>query len=226
MRILLAEDDHRLGKMLKTMLEKDNFQVEWVISGKTAKHKILNTEYDMLILDWMLPEVSGIEICRLIRSYNEKCGIIIITARDNIEDRILGLDIGADDYIIKPFTYKELWARVRSVSRRGIINESSLEEVFRINDLDINLTAHFISRNNQEIYLTNREFQVFNLLVLNYGNLVTREEFLSNIWGDNYNISPCILDNIISNIRRKVENHIRIIHAVRGQGYKMEKINA
>ena len=222
MRVLLAEDDVRLGKLIKHLLEQHAMQVEWVTRGDTAIDYGLHSTYDMIILDWMMPGYTGIEVCARLRKQNFQGAILLLTARDAITDRILGLDTGADDYLVKPFEFSELLARMRALSRR--CGKKLQEEVVRLNDLALNRTTRGILRGEEEIRLTAREFQLLDLLIQNQGRVVPRELILDRIWGLEAEVSSNTLDAYIRLLRKKIStagNEVTIQN-IRGIGYKLE----
>lgn len=226
MKILLAEDEPRLGSMIKNLLEQDGFQTDWVASGDLAYEHARNFSYNILILDWMMPQETGLSVCQRLRNDGYKGGILMLTCRDGIDDRISGFDVGADDYIIKPFKYKELWARIRALSRRISREqgqEEPAEEFIRIADLELRSLTRGVYRGNKEILLTGREFQIFQLLALQQGQVLSQEKILNCIWGVDSEVSPSTLERFISQLRKKVErDEKRFIHNIKGQGYKME----
>jgi len=175
-RILLAEDDCRLGKLIEHMLVKEKIQVDWVQQGNVAFEYATYAPYDVLVLDWMLPGETGINVCGRLRKNGYQGSILMLTARDALEDRILGLDTGADDYIVKPFEFAELMARIRALARRSGLQLK--EEIVQVGDLVLNRSAHTAIRGRREIQLTVREFQLLDLLVQNNGCVLSRELLL------------------------------------------------
>lgn len=222
MRILLAEDDARLGKLIKHMLEKENMWVDWVQRGDGVWNYLNHMKYDVVILDWLMPGQSGIEVCDLLRKKGYYGGILMLTAKDTLDDRILGLDMGADDYLVKPFEFAELLARIRAVARRGGI--TFREEIVRMGDLLINRSAKTVQRGDREIKLTGREFQLLDLLVQNRGQVLPRDVILDRVWGLESEVTQNTLDAYIRLLRKKIEvpEGDALIHNIRGIGYKLE----
>lgn len=221
MRILLAEDDCRLGNLIKHMLEKQDIQVDWVQQGDTAYEYATYAPYDVIILDWMMPGETGIDVCNRLRKEGYQGNILMLTARDTLEDRVLGLDTGADDYIVKPFEFAELMARIRALSRRGSLKLA--EEIVQIGDLTLDRSAHMVKQSGQEIQLTAREFQLLDLLVQNKGRVLSREILLDRVWGLETEVTPNNLEAYIRLLRKKISASQKVsIYNVRGIGYKLE----
>lgn len=223
MKILLAEDDHRLGKLLEHILKrKEGYTVEWYTNGREAYEYALESHYDVLILDWMLPELDGITVCQRLRQNGYIGAILILTAKDDVQDRVKGLDSGADDYLTKPFEFEELFARIRVLSRRNYAPIQ--EDVFIFGDLTIDRTKHTLHRNGIEISLTPKEFQLLDLLIRNKGKVLTREVILDRVWGYNADVTSNSVDAYIRLLRKKVdkEGEKTIICNIRGVGYSVE----
>lgn len=224
MNILLAEDDERLGKLIHHMLTKEYHLVDWVKNGKEAYEYARLTEYDVLLLDWMMPDKSGIDICKELRKKGYKGGILFITARDAIEDMVLGLDSGADDYIIKPFEFEELLARIRAVSRR---KEKVIEDIIEVRDLSLNLTNHLATKSHKPIDLSKKEYHLLELLLRNKNQVISREILFEKIWGFDTYVSENALDSMIKLLRKKIDspNSPSLIQTVRGIGYMVRDKN-
>ena len=173
MRVLLAEDDKRLGRLIEYMLAQKRIQVEWITTGTDIFEYAMYSEYDILILDWMLPGVTGIDACRALREAGYEKAILMLTAKDTIEDRVTGLDAGADDYLVKPFEFEELLARLRALGRRS--TQKIQQEIIEVGDFTLNRTTKVLKKKNQVIQLSPREFQLFDLLAQNLGVVVPRD---------------------------------------------------
>lgn len=222
MRILLAEDDVKLGRLIKHMLEKAAIQVDWVVRGDAAIDYAVHSPYDVIILDWMMPGETGIAVCDHLRKLGYQGAILMLTARDDVNDRVLGLDTGADDYLVKPFEFAELLARVRALSRRSTVKIK--EEVLQVGSLSLNRTTRIVQRGDSEIQLTVREYQLLDLLMQNSGHVVPRDLILDRIWGLDASISSNNLDAYIRLLRKKIgyaEEDVEIQN-IRGIGYKLE----
>lgn len=222
MRILLAEDDPRLGKLIKHMLEKENMRVDWVQRGDEVWEITRQWSHDVIILDWMMPGQSGIEVCAALREEGCNAGILMLTARDTVDDRVLGLNTGADDYLVKPFEFAELLARVRALGRRGGMQFQ--EEIVQVGDLCINRSTRTVQRGNRVIQLTGREFQLLDLLVRNRGQVLPREVILDRIWGLETEVAQNNLDAYVRLLRKKIDlpDEPVLIQNVRGVGYRLE----
>lgn len=225
MRILLAEDDNKLGNLVKHMLEKVDFQVDWTIRGDTALEYALYSPYDVIVLDWMMPGHDGLYVCDRLRKSGYQGAILMLTARDAVDDRVIGLDTGADDYLVKPFEFAELLARIRALARRS--SAKIREDIVQVGKLVVNRSAHSVQVDNTEVQLTSREFQLLDLLLQNKGSVVPREVILDRIWGLDANVSSNNLDAYVRLLRRKVNisGDDVLIQNVRGVGFKLEVNN-
>ena len=222
MRILLAEDDQRLGKLIKYMLEQNLIQVEWVTDGSDIYDYAKFTDYDILVLDWMMPGESGVDACRRLRKDGYERAILMLTARDSVEDRVTGLDAGADDYLVKPFEFVELLARLRALGRRS--TQKIQQDVVEVGGFTLNRTAKVLKKADQVIQLSPREFQIFDLLAQNLGIVVPRDIILDRIWGLESDVSSNNIDSYMKILRKKLDtgDGRTIIKTVRGVGYKLE----
>ncbi len=222
MRVLLAEDDQRLGKLIKYMLEQNEITVEWVTSGDMIYEYAMYEEYDVLVLDWMMPVESGVSACKRLRENGYEKAILILTAKDSVEDRVTGLDAGADDYLVKPFEFAELLARLRALGRRS--NQKIQQDVVQVGEFTMDRTSKILKKQDQVIQLSPREFQIFDLLAQNIGIVVPRDIILDRIWGLESEVSSNNIDSYVKLIRKKLdlgEGKI-MIHTIRGVGYKLE----
>ena len=222
MKVLLAEDDVRLGRLVKHMLETEQHQVQWVARGDEALAAATDGGFDVLVLDWMMPELSGVELCRRLRDDGYARPILMLTARDALDDRIAGLDSGADDYLVKPFEFGELFARLRALSRRG---ETPLkEDLLEMGNWVLDRNLRVLRREDVEVQLSAREFQLLDLLAQNKGRVLTREMLLDRVWGLGSEVSENTLDAYIRLLRKKLDQpgDRPMITTVRGVGYKVE----
>lgn len=223
MNILLVEDDLRLGRLIVHMLEKiSGYRVIWLTNGKEVENNVLSYHFDVVIIDWMIPFISGVETCRNLRRSGYTGAIIMVTAKDELQNRVEGLDAGADDYLVKPFEFEELFARIRALSRRHLAPIH--EDLLYIKDLMIDRTNYIVKHKEKESRLTPREFQLLDLLVQNKGQTLTREVILDRIWGYNADITTNAIDASIKLLRKKIDlpNEKTLIQSVRGVGYKFE----
>ena len=222
MRVLLAEDDARLGKLTKYMMEQNGIQVEWVKRGDEIVEYANYDDYDVLVLDWMMPGESGVDACTRLRENGYEKAILILTARDDVADRVTGLDAGADDYLVKPFEFAELLARLRALGRRS--SQKIQQDVVKVGDFTLNRTAKVLKKKDQVIQLSPREFQIFDLLAQNLGIVVPREIILDRIWGLESEVSSNNIDSYVKLIRKKLDlgDGSTMIQTIRGVGYKLE----
>lgn len=223
MNILLAEDDLQLGELICFMLKKKGgYKVDWVTEGEDAYDYATASHYDVLILDWMMPNGDGISVCRKLRSTHYSGAILMLTAKDAVEDRINGLDAGADDYLIKPFEIEELLARLRALTRRNYA--PILEDQIFIHGLTLNRTSQTVLQGKEEIQLSPREFQLLDLLVQNKGQVLPREVILDRIWGLDADVSTKTIDATIKLLRKKLDKFRKqdMLQSIRGVGYKIE----
>ena len=221
MKILLAEDDVKLGRLIKHMLETEQHQVEWVVRGDEAVVRATDEVFDIIVLDWMMPGISGLDACRQLREQGYKKPVLMLTAKDAVDDKVRGLDGGADDYLIKPFEFSELFARVRALGRRG---EAPLqEEIVTVGIWQLNRTRRTVTRGHSEIQLSAREYQLLDVLIQNRGLVVPREVLLDRVWGLGSEVSDNNLDAYIRLLRKKIDDPETetLIQTVRGIGYKV-----
>lgn len=223
MKVLFAEDDVKLGSLVKRFLENEKFQVDWVESGDVALDYAQAGEYDILILDWMMPEKSGVAVCESMRKQGYQGGVLMLTARDSVEDKVMGLDIGADDYLVKPFEFCELRARIASIMRRR--GYALKKDLLCVGDLVLDKVSHQVMRGETEIALTKREFAVLEFLLINQGATVPRDVILDRIWGFDGEVTPNTLDVYIKMLRNKIDlqGGPSLIKNVRGVGYRVDK---
>jgi DNA-binding response OmpR family regulator len=223
--ILLVEDEKTLAKALKFNLEKEGFRVEVAFDGEEALNAMSRKEPDLVILDLMLPKIDGYEVCRSIRRSSD-VPIIMLTARDEDIDKILGLELGADDYMTKPFNTRELLARIRAILRRTVQQAAAAKNFIKIGDLQIDAIKRKVTVKGREVTLTSREFNLLSLLASNPGKVYSREELLEEIWGDDYSGDVRTVDVHIRHLREKIEEfpaEPNIILTVWGAGYKFRE---
>lgn len=220
MRILLAEDDKRLSKMVAYLLKKENYIVDCVYDGEEAMSYIDLADYDIAILDWMMPKYDGIEVCRHIRRKGCQTAVLMLTARDSLDDRIEGLDSGADDYLAKPFEFPELLARLRALSRR--VNKTFYSDEVSCGDLKLNCSGAVLSRQDVQVSLSPRECQLVELLMRNENRTLPREQIISKVWGYDAEINSNTLDVTMKSIRHKLSklDLNGSVKTIRGIGYK------
>ena len=224
MRILVVEDEVNLNDIIVKKLKLEHYGVDSCFDGKEALDYIFSIEYDVIILDIMLPKLDGFEVLKKIRKQNIKTPVLLLTARDGIEDRVQGLDFGADDYLIKPFAFDELLARIRVLLRRNTNNASN---VFTIANLTVNCDSHEVSRDKISIKLSTREFTILEYMIRNKEKVLSREKIEQHIWDYNYEGGTNVVDVYIRYLRKKIGDNFspKLIHTIRGIGYILKVEN-
>ena len=222
MRILLIEDDVTICRLLKEGLEDESYAVDVAHDGSEGYRTASADEYDVIILDIMLPEMNGYEVCRALRKDGNKTPILMLTARDAERDIVEGLDTGADDYLAKPFSFDVLLARIRALLRRP--NEK-LEEILQVGDLKLDPSLKKVTRASQEITLTAKEYGVLEYLMRNKGKVLSKEQIISHVWDFDADVLPNNVELFIMFLRRKIDKPFKskLIHTVSGFGYKLEE---
>jgi len=222
MKILIVEDETKTGEYLKQGLGEAGFIVEMADNGLDGYHQAMTACFDLIVLDVMLPDVNGWRILQSLRSAGKGVPVLFLTARDSIDDRVKGLELGADDYLVKPFAFAELLARVRTLLRRR--SNPATELILRIADLDLDLTKHRVSRGHNRIRLSNKEFALLELLVRRQGEVLPRSLIASQVWDMNFDSDTNVIDVAIRRLRAKVDDafEIKLIHTVRGMGYMVD----
>src|SRR5919199_159881 len=221
MRLLIAEDETKLAAALARGLRGEGYAVDTAETGRAALQQARAYEYDAVILDIMLPAPDGVTVCRTLRDEGRWPAVLMLTARDGVQDRILGLDAGADDYLVKPFDFGELVARIRALLRR---TPAERPTVLTVGDVELDPAAHHVARQGERVDLTAREFAVLEYLLRRAGQVVTRAELLDHVWDQNYEGSTNIVDVYVGYLRRKVEEPFGkpLIRTVRGAGYVLD----
>jgi DNA-binding response OmpR family regulator len=222
MRILLVEDNRRLSSSLKMSLADDGYAVDAAYDGVEGQELAEMTPYDLIILDIMLPLRDGLEVCRELRQQKVNVPILMLTARDAVEDRVKGLDSGADDYLVKPFAIDELHARLRALLRRESTDKSG---VLKIADLSLDPAVHQVVRCGEILDLTAKEFALLEYLMRNPNRLITREMAEDHVWSYDYDGASNVVDVYIRRLRRKIDEpyELKLIETVRGVGYRIHK---
>jgi len=222
MRILLVEDNKRLSDSLKLSLKDDGYAVDTAYDGLDGEEMARTPVYDAIILDIMLPGKDGISICRDLRNQRVKTPILMLTARDALDDRVQGLDSGADDYLVKPFELEELRARIRALLRRDAPEKSG---TLQISDLELDPASHSVHRSGQPIDLTAKEFALLEYMMRHPNHVMTREMAEQHIWSDEHLIASNVVDVYIRRLRRKVDDPFdeKLLETLRGAGYRIRK---
>lgn len=222
MKLLVVEDEPKIGGYLRQGLAEAGFVVDLVHTGLDGHHLAMTESYDLVILDVMLPDIEGWQILKSLREAGKKVPVLFLTARDRVDDRVKGLELGADDYLVKPFAFSEFLARVRTLLRRGSV--SVLSEVLQLADLDIDLARHKVIRAGNRIKLTTKEFALLELLMRRKGEVLTRSLIASQVWDMNFDSDTNIVDVAIRRLRSKIDDNfeVKLIHTVRGMGYVLD----
>ncbi|HLD30949.1 MAG TPA: response regulator transcription factor [Patescibacteria group bacterium] len=222
MTILVVEDEHKITRFIQRGLEMEHYTVDAAYDGEEALQKIGVNDYDLIILDLMLPKKDGVEVCREIRKRKIGAPIIMLTARDTVEDRVRGLDEGADDYVVKPFAFGELLARIRALLRR---EKTVKRSVLQVADLILDPATHEVTRGDRVLDLTSKEYRLLDYFMRRPGQVCTRTMIGEHIWGYNFIDSSNVIDVSVSNLRRKVDgdNPVQLVKTVRNVGYKIVK---
>lgn len=222
MRILIAEDEKDLNVVLKKRLEEESYSVDACFEGQEALDYIACTEYDVILLDIMMPKRSGLEVLRTLRRNDRKTPVILLTAKDSVEDRVTGLDAGADDYLVKPFAFEELLARIRVMLRKRSGQSSNL---LRVGELTLDLGSYTVVREGRQISLSAKEFALLRYLMMNQGIILSRDQIEQHIWNYDYAGSSNMVDVYIRYLRKKIDDPFseKLIHTVRGAGYVLRE---
>lgn len=224
MRLLYAEDEEDLNKVVTKKLTEEGFSVDSCFDGREAIDNVQFTEYDAAILDIMMPHADGFAVLKELRKLKKNTPVLFLTARDSIEDRVTGLDSGANDYLVKPFSFEELLARIRVLTRE---KHGLTENILSIADLSLNLSSHTVTRGGTEISLTSKEYQLLEYLLYNKEKVLSREKIENHIWNYDYEGCTNVIDVYIRYLRKKIDDGFptKLIHTVRGAGYVIREEN-
>ena len=217
MRVLIVEDEKGILNFLKDGLQEENFAVDTAQDGASGLELALTNDYDIILLDWMIPGISGIEVCRQIRKENNSVPVIFLTAKDTVQDTVFGLEAGANDYIKKPFQFEELLARIRVQLRNNGAQLSALT----LGDITLNLDTHQVFRGETEIQLTQKEFALLEFLIRNKGKVCTRTRIIEHVWDIHFESDTSVIDVYINFLRKKLDtgDGKNYINTIRGVGY-------
>lgn len=221
MKILIVEDEQKTGDYLKQGLSEAGFNTDLLRDGFDGLHQAINDEYDLIILDVMLPSLDGWHILQRLRQMNNSMPVLFLTARDKVEDRVKGLELGADDYLVKPFAFSELLARVRTLLRRGKTKDP---EILQAADLVLDLLRRRVTRGTKRIDLTAKEFQLLELLLRRQGEVLPRSLIASQVWDMNFDSDTNVVEVAIRRLRAKIDDEydLKLIRTIRGMGYVLE----
>ena len=222
MRLLVCEDERDLNDIISMKLSSDGYSVDSAYDGKEAIDILSYTEYDAVILDVMMPEADGFEVLKSLRAAGKNTPVLFLTARDTVEDRVKGLDIGANDYLIKPFSFEELAARIRTMTRTAV---GSSTNVYEIADLRLDTGTQEVTRAGKEIKLSSKEYALLQYLMINKGIVISREKIEDHIWNFDYDGGTNVVDVYISYLRKKIDgdHDTKLIHTYRGRGYTIKE---
>ena len=221
MRILVIEDEKKVASFIKKGLEAEYFSVDLAFDGKEGLHFALNGDYDLIILDLMLPYKDGLSILREIRQEKILTPVLILTAKDSIKDKVIGLDSGADDYLAKPFSFDELLARIRAILRRRSVDE---DNILKAGDLILDTQTHKVLRKNTQIFLTPKEYAILEYLMRNKNKVVSRAKLTEHIYDFNFDTGTNVIDVFINKLRNKIDKGFdkQLIYTVRSIGYMIK----
>ncbi|MDX5419987.1 MAG: response regulator transcription factor [Hymenobacteraceae bacterium] len=223
MKILLIEDEPKVAAFIKKGLEEQAYDVDQAYDGTFGVKMALQKEYDVILLDVILPNINGIEVCREIRKHNANVAILMLTALGSTDDKITGLDAGADDYLTKPFEFKELLARIRALTRRG--TDTSSGEKLTIADLEMDVARKQVTRGGKLVNLTAREFTLLYYLLRNQGKVVSRVDITEQVWETSFETGSNVIDVYINFLRKKIDRGCdnKLIHTLVGMGYVLKE---
>lgn len=222
MRLLIAEDEKDLNSVISKTLQKNHYTVDSCYDGQEALSYLESAEYDAVILDLMMPKLNGLEVLKKLRASGSRVPVLVLTAKGSVDDRVTGLDAGADDYLVKPFAFDELLARIRVMLRR---ESGRSDHCYRIADLTIDCDARTVLRGDTPITLSSKEFSILEYMACNQGIVLTREKIEEHIWNYDYEGGSNVVDVYIRYLRKKIDEGFspRLIHTVRGTGYVLKE---
>jgi len=223
MKILLVEDDPKISSFVKIGLESKDCMVDVAFESNIGERLALTRNYDVIILDVVIPGISGFDLCRKIRDFGNPTPVIMLTSLDSVDDKLKGFDCGADDYLVKPFSFQELFARIKALVRRN--KEASVIPVIRVLDLELDSVTKKVTRNDQDVPLTATEYKILELLISNKDKVFDRIHIAEKVWGYNFNSGTNVIDVHINSLRKKIDkNHPqKLIHTKKGFGYVLSE---
>jgi two-component system, OmpR family, copper resistance phosphate regulon response regulator CusR len=223
MKILVVEDEPKVADFIKQGLKEHNFEVDIASDGRTGQDMALKAKYDLIVLDVNLPYISGFDVCKNLREKEIKCPIIMLTALGTTDDKIMGFDSGVDDYLVKPFEFRELLARIKALFKRSALSESQ-SKILEIADLTMNLEDKTVIRAGQKILLTAKEFGLLEYFIKNRGKVVSRMDIAADVWDIHFDTGTNVIDVYVNFLRKKVDKDFpqRLIHTMVGMGYIMK----
>jgi len=222
MRILVAEDERDLNRIITKRLEKEGYSVDSCFDGEESLDFLAVGEYDAVLLDIMMPKMDGLSVVRSMRSQNNNTPVLFLTAKDSVQDKVTGLDAGAEDYLVKPFAFDELLARIRVMTRKKA-GEST--NILSVGDLTMDIGKHMVTRDGKEIELSAKEFAILEYMLMNKGIVLSREKIENHIWNFDYAGGSNVVDVYIRYLRRKIDDDFKkkLLHTIRGKGYVLKE---
>ncbi len=222
MRLLVVEDEHKIANSIKKGLEQESYAVDVAFDGEAGYELASTEEFDVIILDLMLPKLDGIEICRRLREINIHIPILMLTAKAELDDKVNGLNAGADDYLPKPFAFTELLARIKALTRRP---KQALTTTLEVEDLQLDTLSYNVLRSKKKVSLSKKEFSLLQYMMRHEGKILTKDQIINHVWDYDANILPNTVEVYIGYLRNKIDkpfkNYPRLIHTIRGFGYKI-----
>lgn len=222
MRILVVEDEHKIANSINKGLEQESYAVDVAYDGEEGFDLASTEDYDVIVLDLMLPKMNGVEICKSLRKDNIHTPIIILTARGELDDKVNGLNAGADDYLVKPFAFAELLARIKALSRRP---KKTLDAKLKVKDLNLDTLNYSVTRGNMQIQLSKKEFALLEYLIRHQGKIVTKDQIINHVWDYDADVLPNTVEVYVGYLRNKIDKPFKkkpkLIHTIRGFGYKI-----
>ncbi|MDP3791686.1 MAG: response regulator transcription factor [Candidatus Omnitrophota bacterium] len=221
MRILIVEDEKKIASLIRRGLKEEGYASDIAQDGVEGEFLATTNQYDVIILDVMLPKLDGVGLCKSLRTRKITTPIIMVTAKDSVDDKVRGLDSGADDYLTKPFAFEELLARVRSLLRK---HDNQASSTLKFNGLEMNLISHKVTRDGKQVELTAKEYALLEYLMRNAGSVITRTMISEHVWDINFDTDTNVIDVYINYLRRKIDDGFKknLIHTIRGRGYILE----
>lgn len=225
MKVLVVEDEQKVAEFIKKGLEESAFKVDTAFDGIVARHLALANHYDLIILDIIIPKMNGLELAKELRNHKIGTPILMLTALGKTDDKVTGFDSGADDYLTKPFEFRELLARVKALTKRAMGEQQHVNRTLNIADLEMNLDSHTVIRNEQKIELTAKEFALLEYFIRNKGKAISRAEIAEKVWGINFDTGTNVIDVYVNFLRKKVDKSYdkKLIHTLIGMGYIMKE---
>lgn len=222
MKILVVEDEHLIANSIKKGLEQEHYTVDVAYDGLEGFDLAASGDYDIILLDLMLPQMNGIDICRQLRDEKIHTPILMLTAKSQLDDKVTGLNSGADDYLTKPFAFEELLARIRALTRRP---QSATAEIITVGDLSINLSSFEVLRSGKNISLSNKEYALLECLMRHANKILTKDQLIQHVWSYESDILPNTVEVYIRNLRQKIDKDykVKLIKTARGFGYKISE---